>query len=376
MLRSLLTRLLVTALAFATTRPLYAADAPPARHTAVAIQGQAFLINGKPTYAGRIYKGMKLEGLLMNARLVQGVFDDRNPDTRKQWDYPDGPWDPDRNTREFVAAMPAWRKHGLIAFTINLQGGSPQGYSKAQPWVNSAFNFEDGSLRPEYLARLTKILDRADELGMAVILGYFYFGQEPRFKDERAVIRATENATDWLLERGYTNVLVEIANECNQASYHAILRPERTAELFRLVQGRSKGRVRSPAGRLLVSTSFTGGVVPPANVAAEADFLLLHGNGVGDPKRIAQMVDRTRALQTYRDQPVLFNEDDHFDFNKPDNNMTAAVGRFAGWGYFDYRMKGESFDEGYQSVPVNWGITSERKRGFFDLLSQMTGEKP
>ena len=41
-------------------------------------------------------------------------------------------------TREFVEAMPMWREHGLLAFTINLQGGSPEGYSKEQPWHNSA----------------------------------------------------------------------------------------------------------------------------------------------------------------------------------------------------------------------------------------------
>lgn len=71
--------------------------------------------------------------------------------------------------------------------------------------------------------------------------------------------------------------------------------------------------------------------------------------------------------------PILFNEDDHFDFEKPDNNMLAAVSRYASWGYFDFRMKGEGFDEGYQSVPVNWGISSARKRGFFDLLRRVTG---
>ncbi len=43
------------------------------------------------------------------------------------------------------------------------------------------------------------------------------------------------------------------------------------------------------------------------------------------------------------------------------------------WGYFDYRMAGEGFDEGYQSVPVNWGISSARKRGFFSLVKEMTG---
>src|SRR5262245_43137095 len=161
-------------------------DAPEAkkRRTAVAIKGEQFLINGKLTYAGRKWKGHKIEGLLFNSRMVQGIFDDRNPKTVKQWAYPDtGKWDAERNTREFVAAMPAWRKHGLLAFTINLQGGSPQGYSKEQPWHNSAIE-SDGSLRKDYLARLEKILDKADELGMVAILGLFYFGQDERLKDE------------------------------------------------------------------------------------------------------------------------------------------------------------------------------------------------
>lgn len=38
-------------------------------------------------------------------------------------------------------------------------------------------------------------------------------------------------------------------------------------------------------------------------------------------------------------------------------------------------MKDEGLDEGYQSVPVNWGLSSERKRGFFTLLKQITGGK-
>ena len=46
------------------------------------------------------------------------------------------------------------------------------------------------------------------------------------------------------------------------------------------------------------------------------------------------------------------------------------------WGYFDFRMKDESFDEGYQSVPVNWTISSARKRGFFKLLAEITGAQP
>lgn len=196
------------------------------RRTQVSIQGDQFLINGKPTYPGRTYKGHKIEGLLMNSRVVQGIFDDLNPETRTRWAYPDTKaWDPERNTREFLAAMPEWRKHGLLAFTINLQGGSPEGYSKGQPWENSAID-PAGGLRPAYMNRLARILDRADELGMVVIVGYFYFGQDQRVADEAAVRRAVTNATNWLLDRDYRNILVEINNECDVKSYdHEILKP-------------------------------------------------------------------------------------------------------------------------------------------------------
>lgn len=349
--------------------------AQPIRKTTVSIEGQSFLINGKPTYEGRSYKGMKIEGLLMNSRMVQGIFDDLNPDTRDKWKYPDGPFDADRNTREFLAAMPVWKKHGLLSFTINFQGGSPQGYSKEQPWINSAFNFDDGSLRPDYLARLEKILDKADELGMVPIVGYLYFGQEPRFKDEAAVIKAIDNATDWLLSKGYTNLLIEINNECNVRYKHDAVKPQRVHEMIKRVQDRSNGKVNSPTKRLLVSTSYGGGTIPGENVAAAADFLLLHGNGVSDPNRIRDMVDKTRALKTYRNQPILFNEDDHFNFDQPDNNFLAATSKYASWGYFDFRMQGERYDDGYQSVPVNWQISSPRKRGFFTLLAEITGHE-
>jgi hypothetical protein len=365
--------MLITSIVCAANCAAAWAAEPPLRKTVVSIEGRSFRINGEPTYKGREFRGMKVEGLLMNSRMVQGIFDDLNPATRHLWKYPDGSdFDAGRNTREFVENMATWRRNGLLSFTINFQGGSPQGYSREQPWHNSAFT-EEGELRPAYLARMERILDRADELGMAPIVGFFYFGQAPRFKDEQAVIRASRNATDWLLSKGYSNVLIEIANECNHGGYPVIIQPKRADELIKLVRERSQGRVKNPAGRFYVSTSLTGGQVPDETIVGSADFLLLHGNGVAQPDRIREMVKRTRAVKGYRDRPVLFNEDDHFDFARADNNMLAAVGEYASWGYFDYRMAGEAFEEGYQSVPVNWGISSERKRGFFGLLKEMTG---
>ena len=353
-------------LALALAMPALAANKP---RTIVAIEGEKFFLNGQPTYAGRTWNGIPIEGRLLNSRMVQGIFDDQNPETRSRWTFPDGqPWDPERNTREFIAAMPEWKRHGLIAFTLNLQGGSPEGYSAHQPWHNSAIN-RDGSLRPDYLARAAQILDRANELGMVVILGLFYFGQDERVADEAAVIRAVDHAVDWLFARGDRHVLIEVNNECNVQKYeHAILRPDRVHELITRVRNRVQdGR------RFLVGTSYGGGRVPDDSVVRVSDFLLLHGNGVKQPARIGEMVRRTRALAAWRPMPIVFNEDDHFEFDQPDNNFVAALRAGASWGYFDYRMKGEGPGDGYQSVPVNWGISSARKRAFFDQLREITG---
>jgi hypothetical protein len=158
------------------------------------------------------------------------------------------------------------------------------------------------------------------------------------------------------------------SRRCNVRYHHAVLQPRRVHELIERVKSHKQdGR------RLLVSTSYGGGAIPGANVVRSADFLLLHGNGVDDPARVAVMVRETRQVAGYRPMPVLFNEDDHFDFGGPKDHLRAALGEYASWGYFDYRMSGEGFEDGFQSVPVNWGISSPRKRAFFAEVREITG---
>jgi hypothetical protein len=53
--------------------------------------------------------------------------------------------------------------------------------------------------------------------------------------------------------------------------------------------------------------------------------------------------------------------------------MLAASSQYVGWGFFDYRLAGESYHDGFQSMPVDWTISSARKRGFFNLLARVTG---
>jgi hypothetical protein len=73
-------------------------------------------------------------------------------------------------------------------------------------------------------------------------------------------------------------------------------------------------------------------------------------------------------------KPLVFNEDDHFKFESDSCNFATAVKLYVSWGYFDYRMKDEGFESGYQSVPIDWGINSERKKKFFKKLSEIAIE--
>ena len=89
------------------------ADGPPVRCTEVSIRGEAFHINGRPTYPGRTWNGKRIEGLL-------------EQDVANQGSRP-----------EVVAKLAEFRKDPQAWITANL---APRSYeSKAAPdwskWV-------------------------------------------------------------------------------------------------------------------------------------------------------------------------------------------------------------------------------------------------
>ncbi len=377
--------------------------------TTVEIDGENWLVNGKVTHEGREFRGGSVEGLLLNSRMANGLFDDANPFTRDLWKYPDtGEWDAERNTDELIAMLPGYRSHGLDAVCVNLQGASPLGYYRSdeegladligrihaqhpgaseeeiwrglpdtasQPWDSGAIN-PDGTLRPDFMARAKRLLRAIDDAGMVTILGIFYFGQDERVQDEDAVKRAVEESCSWVMENGFKNVVIEVNNEVDVPRYeHEILMPDRVHELVELAKS-----VEQAGDRLLVGTSFTRRMRPTEAVIGESDFILLHGNGISDPPEIGEKVDAVRQASTYRGQPIVFNEDDNFNFEQPVNNFAVALKNRAGWGFFDpgpgaggFAAYG-NYSDGYQNPPINWGLNDDRKRGFFKMLGEVTGE--
>jgi hypothetical protein len=295
--------------------------------------------------------------------MVNATFDDANSATVSMWKYPDGTaYNPARQTSEFVGALPRYRARGLLAVTLNFQGGRPTAGSGPQPWDNSGFN-ADGSLKPSYLARLDQAIRALDAQGMVAILGYFYFGQDERLINETAIKQATANATKWVLDQAYRNVLIEIANESDSDQYfHDILRPARVSELITAVQTQSTSYGR----RLYVGVSFSGGVIPPLSVAQVEDFILMHGNGQTS-LGITSMVNAVRSYGL--NKPIMFNED-----STSTDNFRAATNAHASWGYFDPGQN--NYVDGFQDPPTNWSINTILKQNFFNLLSSLAASTP
>jgi hypothetical protein len=348
--------------------------------TTIEIDGIDFLINGKKTYAGREHEGRRIEGLLLNSRMVQSIFDDANAETRKLWSYPDtGVWDPDRNTTEFCAMLPTYRAHGLLGVTVGLQGGGsiyrPEVFEN---YLNSAFR-PDGSLEPAYFSRLKRVLEAADARGMVVFVNYFYWKQQ-RFQSDEAVIRAAQGATDWLLASGHRNILVDLKNEVQQGD--DILSSRRIHRVLDAVLAtQHNGR------RLITSTStFPTNHLPDGEWHSRCDFLMPHGNNsFPDAWRAEIRALRQSDVVTGRPRPICCNEDS-IDVA----NLDVSVDEGVSWGYYDQgygcgqkqgkhdwtqHEREDSYEElsGFQTVPVNWSINTDYKRRFFDRVAAITG---
>lgn len=347
----------------------------------IAIEGTQFLIDGAPTYSGVSWRGHPLSGLLMNARMVQAVFDDECEATRSRWAYPDtGVWDPDRNTDEFCAALPEYRRHGLLAVTVGLQGGgsiyAPEVYDH---YINSAYD-ADGHLKPAYFDRLSRVLRAADEAGMVVIVILFYFKQVRWIAEDRALVRIVESVMDWLLRTGRRNILVDLANECGDWWKRPLLHPANIHHVLRLAKSITLNGRRIPVG----CSTAGGDALPAPRWLAEEDFSLPHGNGC-TPADLRAKLMRLKDAPEYRarPRPIVVNEDSVFV-----ENMEAAVKCGCSWGFYCQGYGSQYRDRwdwsarpretryadlsGYQTVPVNWGINTEVKRRFFERLKALT----
>jgi len=168
----------------------------------ISIDGATWLFDARP-----LHPDSPAEGLLINVRMVNSVFEDDRPDLPQVL----AGFQADANTDQFIARMPDYVAHGVDAFTISLQGGTP-GYEGA---VNSAFN-ANGTLRDAYLKRVSRVIHAADANGCAIILSCLYQRQHSHMRalsDKISIHAAITNTARWVASQGFTQVVLEISNE-------------------------------------------------------------------------------------------------------------------------------------------------------------------
>lgn len=302
---------------------------PAARaQTQVAIEGSRWLINGRPPHAGS-----PAEGLLMNVRMVNAVFEDTGPAATQ---YLPG-FDPAANTTRFIERIPEYVAHGVVGFTIGLQGGAP-GYEGA---VNSAFD-SNGNLRSSYMDRVARVITAADEHRAVVILTMFYQRQhshERALTGRAAALNAVANVARWIVARGYTNVVLEVSNEYRHHGFENW--PD--SEWLRSGAGQVEliRHVKAAAPRLLVSTSGMGDGTIPAEIAEAADFIVIHFNNTPLPA-IPGAIQQARRYA----KPVVVNEDDKVGAAGAEA-ARLAVENGAAWGFMHSAKN--------QSAPFEFG---------------------
>lgn len=271
---------------------------------------------------------------------------------------------------------------------LNFQGGHPllgkpsvpegKGSAGTRPnghrdfYHNSGFR-EDGSIDESYAERIASVVEACDNLGMVVILQLFYFGQDTVFPNEDAIRAAVDNAVDFVCERGYRNVLIEIANEVMQGHYHHdILKPAGVVELVERVRIRAAQKHQQ---KLLVSTSEAGLLssrqwLPDEidRVFSASDFVLLHGGDgidhgqVGDRTEVAKKIDfiRSRSWFVQRPRLIVFNESDG------ELAFESAVKRGVSFGLHSTPY--------FQTMwPPRWGVWKNETLWFFHKARELTG---
>lgn len=248
------------------------------------------------TYSGSAYKG-SAKGKLMMIRLAQGVFADERLSEK--------PFDPDANTDRVIDALDEYRRHGVLAVGVALQGADP-GYAEdvngiarssaaadgSQGALISAFE-RDGSLKPEWMARLSRLIRAADERGMFVCVTYFSPNQDEALDGPQAIVDAARNITRWLIGNDHRNVVINVADGWDlerDAWDHVRFIPRNIAPLVIEIRDQFNGAAFS----LPIGASTAETLSYPSSLARLCDVVMVRGGGYSaarkgrEAKRLAE----------------------------------------------------------------------------------------
>lgn len=298
--------------------------------TAVTIRGDKWYFNGEV-----INPGSPAEGLLMNVRMVNSVFEDRGRKAPERYNV----FNPAMNTDAFISMIPEYVSSGVNAFTVSLQGGTP-GYEGA---VNTAFN-ADGSLRQDYLKRVERVIRACDKNHAMVNISCFYQRQHSHFSaltTKESIRNALRSTVEWITEKKFTNVTLEISNEYNHGGFRNWQEGEWLMSEAGQVELIQLAKQLNPT--LLVSTSGIGDGQLHSSLIEAVDFLLIHFNTTAT-NEYASVIGKLKRTG----KPVVCNEDDKTD-SEGAMALKESVMNGCGWGYMNLD-KNQTFPFTFEGV--------------------------
>jgi len=303
------------------------------------------------TYSRGQYRS-KARGRLMTLWLPNALFEDEWLTERK--------FDPDNNTDRVIAALDVYAAHGVGAIGVSPQGGDP-GYAKEVNGISrngvanggkehgslvSAFKPDD-SLKQSWMGRLERLLRETNSRGMVVCLAYFGRGQDEVFESQRAMVAAARNMTDWLIEKNFRNVVIDVAPGWDLEAEnwdHGSFIPEYIAHVLEDV----RERFHEAGFALPIGSSSGADISYPASLAQLCDVVLVQGNGLSPGRKRV----RLQELQSNQRPVWMVRDDNGQELNSEalSREIASADVLFvngAGWGFrpragahqfpFDYR---------------------------------------
>ena len=318
--------------------------------TNLSINGNRFYINNKSVYSEIPGVNPDSLGLLWNQRVIQGVFDDKTDKTRFNL-FKNKIFDPERNTDNLIAALPEWYLYGMRAITVGFQGGWPVKCVDVKDIDNNPFGSDGLSLDENYAHRMDRIIKAADELGMIVIVSLLYWAQCNRIKDGRSVLNAVQTGAKFLRDGGYTNVILEVANEYNIQPFSAhpiVYSPEGMAVLIKAA--------RKYSGGMFVGSSGGGGMAD-REVVEESDVVIIHGNGLTRGEYY-DFINRVKQWSVSK--PILCNED-----SPCCTRVDIGLETYTSWGYYNNFTK--------QIPPADYGVTPGEDLYFARRIARAVG---
>ena len=278
-------------------------------------------------------------------------------------------FDADKNKGEFIKNLKEWRKSGVNLITVGLQSPNPfaEYYKKAREQdksKNIAFNSSaikaDGSLNLDFLENAGEIITEANKLGIAVLANILSPACENIFEDEFAVINGIFNATDWLVNKNFADILVNITDVSHTFYKSSILNGGRIIKVLKSVRERINNKIILGAG----IKSFAG--VSPKSISEYielSDFIPVYANST------KTMLEKIYFFQAKNKEiPIIVVKGDDLSekYNSyGKNNLAEALENNASWCYYDQEgfviLKNKSIDWSKNSSP-------EKKR-FFETLN-------